>query len=104
MPGHELVLHPQRPRCISLQVLADAADMHPSVVRQFVAYGLLEPVSWEPSLSWFDSGDVRRLRIIGRLRNELGINLPGVAAVLDLLERMETLRQRVEPGSGRSNQ
>lgn len=104
MPGHELVLHPQRTRCISLQVLAAAADVHPDLVGQFVAYGLLEPVGQEPSSSWFDSGDVLRLRIIGRLRNELGINLPGVAAVLDLLERMESLQQRVERGSGPPNQ
>jgi hypothetical protein len=89
MPGHELILHPLRPRCISLRVLADAADMHPDLVGQFVTYGLLEPVSQEPNSSWFDAGDVLRLRMIGRLRNELGINLPGVAVVLDLLKRME---------------
>jgi MerR family transcriptional regulator/heat shock protein HspR len=31
-----------------------------------------------------------------RLRRDLGINLPGVAAVLDMRERIETLQKEVE--------
>src|SRR2546426_1807477 len=55
-----------------------------------VAYGLLEPVIEEERALWFEVKAVLRLRVIRRLQEDLGINLPGVAAVLDLLDRKST--------------
>ena len=37
-----------------------------------------------------------RIKKILRLRQNLGVNLPGAAIILDLLERIETLQDEVE--------
>jgi len=47
----------------------------------------------------FRGAEVRRARIALRLERDLGINVPGVALVLELLEELEQLRreQRAKP-------
>jgi DNA-binding transcriptional MerR regulator len=105
MPGHQLILHPMLGQRLTLQALAAAADMHPRLVEQFVAYGLLAPVSAEEAGSrrasggsretCFDASAAPRLRKIRRLREDLGINLAGVAVALDLLERIEALQREL---------
>jgi DNA-binding transcriptional MerR regulator len=95
MPGTELMPHPNAGRRLTLEALADAAGCHPGLVEQFIAYGLFGPVGEEGRAVWFDVRAVRRLRTIRRLREDLGINLPGVAAVLDLLERVDALQREL---------
>jgi MerR family transcriptional regulator/heat shock protein HspR len=65
------------------------------LVERFVAYGLLEPIADEGRVVWFDLVAVRRLRTIRRLREDLGINLPGISVVLDLLGRIESLQHEL---------
>ncbi len=91
MPGRQLSIIQNDDATLSLGALAAAADQHPWLVEQFVAYGLLEPVRVQGNVPWFDLNAVPRLRMIGRLRIDLAINLPGIAVVLDLLERLQAL-------------
>ncbi len=95
MPAHELMLHPTLAQRLTLEALAAAVDLHPDLVERFVAYGLLEPLRSEERIRWFDVEAVRRLRTIRRLREDLGINLPGIAAVLDLLERLKAVQREL---------
>lgn len=39
---------------------------------------------------------VRRLQKLQRLRNNLGVNLPGAAIIMDLLDKMEELQEELE--------
>ena len=99
MPGRALILLPQRERAesgrLTLEALAAAVGLHPGVVEQFVTYGLLEPVTTGEAVVCFDAKAVLRLLTICRLREDLGINLPGVAVVLDLLERIDRLKREL---------
>ena len=95
MPGRQLMALPALGERLSLEALAAAAELHPGLVERFVAYGLLEPVIEEERALWFEVKAVLRLRVIRRLQEDLGINLPGVAAVLDLLERIEALEREL---------
>lgn len=95
MPGRELILHPARDQCLTLEALAVAADLHPSLVARFLDDGLLEPVSVGGRGPRFDVSAVPRLRLIRRLRDDLEINLAGIAVVLDLLERLRALRREL---------
>jgi DNA-binding transcriptional MerR regulator len=87
--------HPTAQGRLTLEALADAAGLHPELVERFVAYGLLAPIAVEERVVWFDLVAVRRLRMIRRLREDLGINLPGVGVVLDLLGRIEGLQREL---------
>jgi hypothetical protein len=92
-PGMRSDLVEQRSdaRRLSLEAISAAAGLHPAVVKQFVTYGLLEPADAKEQVLWFEMRTLSRLKTIRRLRADLGINLPGVAVVLDLLERMERI-------------
>jgi DNA-binding transcriptional MerR regulator len=48
---------------------------------------LIEPLQPKGAQLFFDASAVPRLRTIRRLRESLGINLAGVAVVLDLLDK-----------------
>jgi DNA-binding transcriptional MerR regulator len=78
---------------LTLDHLAARAEMHPELVARLVEFGLLQPITAAGTLLLFDSSKIRRLRSIKRLRSELGINLEGVAVVLDLVERLQTLER-----------
>ncbi len=91
MRGHDLMLHPVRSQQLSLESLASAADLPADVIRRLISYGAIEPTGTELGCLWFDAGAVRRLRMVRRLRDDLGINLAGIAVALDLVERIEAL-------------
>jgi DNA-binding transcriptional MerR regulator len=86
---------------LTLDALAARAGMHPALVERFVEFGLIEPIEWEGATLLFSPSAVSRLSRIVRLRDSLGINLTGIAVVLDLLERLEALKRENELLSGR---
>jgi chaperone modulatory protein CbpM len=64
----------------------------------WVEEGILTTIGIETREWRFSGAALRRARIALRLERDLGINLPGVALALDLLEELEQLRRlrRVE--------
>ena len=70
---------------------------HPGLVHRFVRLGLVDPVDTQgaPEQWLFRSEAVPLIAKIIRLRNELGINYSGVGVVLELLERINTLENRI---------
>ena len=80
---------------LTMESLASATESNPELVQKFVAYGLVEPVQTDQRFAWFDVAAVGRVRSIVRLRRDLGINMPGIAAVFDLLERIEALQREL---------
>jgi MerR family transcriptional regulator, heat shock protein HspR len=81
---------------VSVEQLAKAASLRPESVRKFVAVGLIEPSCHTWSGPLFPRSSLERLRRILRLRRDLGINLAGIAAVLDMRERIESLQEEVQ--------
>lgn len=63
-----------------------------------VEEGIIEPVEDTDTLQWRFSGtSLRRARTARRLHRDLGLNLAGIALVLDLLDEIENLRQQIKP-------
>jgi DNA-binding transcriptional MerR regulator len=93
---YEIVLYQRGPQQLSLDALAAHAGMHPALVEQYVQFGLIEPLERDGAKFLFDISAVPRLRTIGRLRESLGINLAGVAVVLDLLDKFCALQRENE--------
>lgn len=79
---------------LTLEALASAAGVHPDVVERYVEFGLLEPLERSGQQLLFAAETVSRLRTIQRLRSEIGVNLNGIAVILDLLERIRVLQKR----------
>ncbi len=60
-----------------------------------VEEGVLEPVGEDQTHWQFRDRCLRRVRIVQRLESDLGLNLAGAALALELLEEVETLRNRI---------
>jgi chaperone modulatory protein CbpM len=60
-----------------------------------VEEGVIEPVGTDQTHWHFRGHCLRRVRIVQRLQSDLGVNLAGAALALELLEEVETLRNRI---------
>lgn len=81
---------------LTLEELAASAGLHPELVERFVEFGLLCPLPLPPPRRLFALSSVDRLRAIVRLRRDVGVNLTGVAVILDLLDRIRELQRELE--------
>jgi MerR family transcriptional regulator/heat shock protein HspR len=93
---YELVIRRRESQYLTLEMLAARADMHPALVERYVECGLIEPSAREGELEFFEAAAVPRLKMIGRLREQLGINVAGIAVILDLLERITALQNEMQ--------
>ncbi len=79
----------------SISVAAELARMHPQTLRTYEAKGLVRPRRTPGGTRRYSDRDVERLRKIGTLTGELGMNLAGATRVLDLEDAMELLNREV---------
>jgi MerR family transcriptional regulator/heat shock protein HspR len=69
----------------------ESLEIHPDIVQQLVEWGIVEIRG-----SHVHFRQAVRLQKLMRLRRKLGVNLPGAAIIVDLLERIETLQDEID--------
>ena len=79
-----------------ISVAAELAEMHPQTLRMYEARGLIEPKRSPKGTRLYSQQDVERLRRIQEMTNQLGLNLAGVEAVLELEAKLERAQSKVE--------
>jgi DNA-binding transcriptional MerR regulator len=84
----------QRLETLSTEEVAARCGLHPALVERLVALGLIEPL--EGKSNRFPPNVTLRLQRALRLRRDLGLSYNGAALVLELLDRIEALEQRLE--------
>ena len=84
-----------RPRYM-ISVAAELVGMHPQTLRQYEEKGLVRPKRTAGNTRLYSEADLERLRLIQRLTGQLGLNLAGVEAVLDLEEQLQRMHARME--------
>jgi chaperone modulatory protein CbpM len=62
------------------------------LIKEMVQEGLISPVGSSVHDWHFGAQELKRIQITIRLQRDLGVNLPGAALALDLLEELEHLR------------
>ena len=82
-------------REMSLSDLCQLCTVTSERVVQLVDEGLVEPVGREPAEWRFSGRSVRRVVVAERLSRDLRLNVAGAALVLDLLDEVKQLRQRL---------
>jgi MerR family transcriptional regulator/heat shock protein HspR len=85
----------ERPRYM-ISVAAELVGMHPQTLRQYEEKGLVRPQRTAGNTRLYSEADLERLRLIQRLTTQLGLNLAGVEAVLDLEEQLQRMQSRME--------
>ena len=94
-PRLPIILGRLEPEQFTLEGLATRAGVHPTLLESLIAYGLIEPIERVGTQVLFGVDSIARLRVIQRLRSDLGVNLAGIAVILDLLDRLTALQREV---------
>jgi len=79
-----------------ISVAAELVGMHPQTLRIYEQKGLVRPGRTPGGTRLYSEADVERLRIIGRLTSELGLNLAGVELVLRLEDELRKAHAQIE--------
>lgn len=80
---------------LSLQDLCRFCHADEAWVIELVEYGALEPKGSSAQDWRFRGTNISRAKKARRLTHDLGINAPGIALVLDLLEERDTVLRRL---------
>lgn len=81
---------------LTLDELTEASRLSSERVVELVQEGVIEPDGNTPESWRFRGVELRRVRCARRLERDLGVNAPGIALALDLLEELKVLRERLE--------
>lgn len=80
----------------SLSEVCARCGVHAEVIVEMVEYGVVEPADTDANKRWLFAGEtLARLDRAQRLRQDLELNLPGLALSMDLLDEIDTLRRQV---------
>jgi MerR family transcriptional regulator/heat shock protein HspR len=79
-----------------ISVAAELAEMHPQTLRMYEARGLIEPQRSPKGTRLYSEADVERLRRIQEMTTDWGMNLAGVERVLELEQKLQRMRRKVE--------
>lgn len=81
---------------VSLAELCAACEAHAEYIIALVDEGILEPVECETGNWRFAGVSLQRARMARRLERDLGVNLAGVALVIDLLDEIRSLQSQLD--------
>jgi chaperone modulatory protein CbpM len=81
---------------MTLEQLCRACELSEKEIIELVEQGIIDPMGPEPAEWRFVSVSLRRVRITRNLQRDLGVNAPGAALALELLEEIEELRSRLQ--------
>jgi len=82
--------------CYIISVAARMVSLHPQTLRYYERLGLVQPTRSEGNRRLYSPRDIKRLRRIARLTDELGVNLAGAEVILNMARRMERMRAEME--------
>ncbi len=78
-----------------ISVAARILDMHPQTLRKYERLGLINPGRTIGMLRLYSTEDIKKVRLIRYLSDELGLNLAGVEFALAAFDNMSAIKQRI---------
>jgi chaperone modulatory protein CbpM len=81
---------------LTLGQLCRACGVHADWIISLVDEGIIEPQGEDIRLWRFSGASLVRARTALRIQRDLGVNLAGIALVLDLMEELESLRAHMK--------
>ena len=78
-----------------ISVAARLLDMHPQTLRKYERLGLINPGRTIGMLRLYSIEDIKKVRLIRYLSDELGLNLAGVEFALAAFDNMSAIKQRM---------
>jgi MerR family transcriptional regulator/heat shock protein HspR len=75
--------------------VAEMYGIHPQTLRLYEREGLLKPSRTEGNTRLYTDGDLERLEFILSLARDLGVNISGIAIILQMRERMDEMQRQM---------
>jgi MerR family transcriptional regulator/heat shock protein HspR len=75
--------------------VAEMYGIHPQTLRLYEREGLLKPSRTEGNTRLYTDGDIERLELILSLARDLGVNISGIAIILQMRERMDEMQRQM---------
>ena len=79
-----------------ISAVAEMYDIHPQTLRLYEREGLLKPSRTEGNTRLYTDEDLERLEFILNLARDLGVNIAGIAIILQMRGRMEAMNQQMQ--------
>jgi len=79
-----------------ISAVAEMYGIHPQTLRLYEREGLLKPVATEGNTRLYTDEDLQRLEFILSLARDLGVNISGMAIILQMRERMEEMQRQIQ--------
>ena len=79
-----------------ISAVAQKYNIHPQTLRLYEREGLLKPSRTEGNTRLYTEQDLERLEIILSLARDLGVNISGIAIILQMRERMEEMQRQMQ--------
>ncbi len=79
-----------------ISAVAEMYGIHPQTLRLYEREGLLKPSRTEGNTRLYTDEDLQRLEIILSLARDLGVNISGIAIILQMRERMEEMQRQMQ--------
>ncbi len=79
-----------------ISVVAEMYEIHPQTLRLYEREGLLKPSRTEGNTRMYTDEDLKRLEFILSLARDLGVNISGIAIILQMRERMEQMQSQMQ--------
>ena len=76
--------------------VAEMYGIHPQTLRLYEREGLLKPSRTEGNTRLYTDEDLLRLEFILSLARDLGVNISGIAIILQMRERMEEMQYQIQ--------
>src|SRR5207253_5650947 len=76
--------------------VAEMYGIHPQTLRLYEREGLLKPSRTEGNTRLYTDEDLERLEFILNLARDLGVNIAGIAIILQMRERMEEMNRQMQ--------
>lgn len=75
--------------------VAEMYEIHPQTLRLYEREGLLKPSRTEGNTRLYTDEDLGRLEFILTLARDLGVNISGIAIILQMRERMDQMQKEM---------
>jgi MerR family transcriptional regulator/heat shock protein HspR len=79
-----------------ISAVAEMYDIHPQTLRLYEREGLLKPSRTEGNTRLYTDEDLERLEFILNLTRDMGVNIAGIAIILQMRERMEEMNRQMQ--------
>ena len=78
-----------------ISAVAEMYGIHPQTLRLYEREGLLKPSRTEGNTRLYTDEDLERLELVLSLARDLGVNISGIAIILQMRERMEEMQRQM---------